>query len=158
MALARPSVPHRLYLMGFMLVIPYLECISSRYPHDLSLTWSFCLPTWCALPWKVNVESQSVSHSGLSNSCDPTVHRGPGSSVHGILQARILEWVAILFSRGSPKQEIEPGLMHCMQIPYHLNQVPHTEKLPWPPSFWLRPTLPLSVSLPWLIYFFTRLY
>ena len=23
----------------------------------------------------------------------------PGSSVHGILQARILEWVAILFSR-----------------------------------------------------------
>ena len=58
-------------LMGFMLVIPYLECISSRYPHDLSLTWSFCLPTWCALPWKVNVESQSVSHSGLSNSLRP---------------------------------------------------------------------------------------
>ena len=27
--------------------------------------------------------------------------RLPGSSVHGILQARILEWVAILFSRGS---------------------------------------------------------
>ena len=26
----------------------------------------------------------------------------PGSSVHGILQARILEWVAISFSRGSP--------------------------------------------------------
>ena len=25
----------------------------------------------------------------------------PGSSVHGILQARILEWVAVLFSRGS---------------------------------------------------------
>ena len=27
----------------------------------------------------------------------------PGSSVHGILQARILEWVAISFSRGSPQ-------------------------------------------------------
>ena len=26
---------------------------------------------------------------------------GPGSSVHGILQARVLEWVAISFSRGS---------------------------------------------------------
>ena len=25
----------------------------------------------------------------------------PGSSVHGLLQARILEWVAIFFSRGS---------------------------------------------------------
>ena len=28
-------------------------------------------------------------------------HSPPGSSVHGILQARILEWVALLFSRGS---------------------------------------------------------
>ena len=25
----------------------------------------------------------------------------PGSSVHGIVQARILEWIAVLFSRGS---------------------------------------------------------
>ena len=31
-----------------------------------------------------------------SMDCSP-----PGSSVHGILQARILEWVAIPFSRGS---------------------------------------------------------
>ena len=31
--------------------------------------------------------------------CDP--RSPPGSSVHGILQARILEWVAIPFSRGS---------------------------------------------------------
>ena len=30
--------------------------------------------------------------------CDPTDHGPPGSSVHGILQARILEWVAISFS------------------------------------------------------------
>ena len=33
--------------------------------------------------------------------CDPMVYRLPGSSVHGILQARILEWVVISFSRGS---------------------------------------------------------
>ena len=33
--------------------------------------------------------------------CDPMDCRPPGSSVHGILQARILEWVAIPFSRGS---------------------------------------------------------
>ena len=32
----------------------------------------------------------------------------PGSSVHGIFQARILEWVAIAFS-----------LPHCRQILYH---------------------------------------
>ena len=33
--------------------------------------------------------------------CDPTDYSPPGSSVHGILQARILEWVAMPFSRGS---------------------------------------------------------
>ena len=32
----------------------------------------------------------------------------PGSSVHGILQARILDWVAVPFSRGSPNPGIEP--------------------------------------------------
>ena len=32
---------------------------------------------------------------------DPVDCSLPGSSVHGILQARILEWVAISFSRGS---------------------------------------------------------
>ena len=31
--------------------------------------------------------------------CDPMDSSSPGSSVHGILQARILEWVVILFSR-----------------------------------------------------------
>ena len=33
--------------------------------------------------------------------CDPMDCSLPGSSVHGIFQARILEWVAISFSRGS---------------------------------------------------------
>ena len=32
--------------------------------------------------------------------CDPMDCRQLGSSVHGILQARILEWVAISFSNG----------------------------------------------------------
>ena len=33
--------------------------------------------------------------------CDPMDSSPPGLSLHGILQARILEWVAIPFSRGS---------------------------------------------------------
>ncbi|XP_059733212.1 zinc finger protein 677 isoform X2 [Bos taurus] len=33
--------------------------------------------------------------------CDPMDHSPPGSSVHGIFQARILEWIAIPFSRRS---------------------------------------------------------
>ena len=33
----------------------------------------------------------------------------PGSSVHGIFQARVLEWIAISFSRDLPDPGIEPG-------------------------------------------------
>ena len=40
--------------------------------------------------------------------CDPTDCSLPGSFVHGILQARILEWVAISFSRGSSQPATEP--------------------------------------------------
>ena len=41
--------------------------------------------------------------------CDPMDCSPPGSSVHGILQARILEWVAFPFSRGSsqPRDETQ---------------------------------------------------
>ena len=51
--------------------------------------------------------------------CNP-----PGSSVHGILQARILEWVAMPSSKGSifPTQGSNLGLLHCTQILYHLSQ------------------------------------
>ena len=35
--------------------------------------------------------------------CDPMDHSPPGSSVHGISQAGIPEWVAIFFSRGSSR-------------------------------------------------------
>ena len=47
----------------------------------------------------------------------------PVSSVHGILQARILEWVAMSFSQTIfPIQGLNPGLPHCRQILYHLYQ------------------------------------
>ena len=41
------------------------------------------------------------SHSVVSNSLHPMDCSPPGSSVHGTLQARILEWDAISFFRGS---------------------------------------------------------
>ena len=47
--------------------------------------------------WK-KVKAKSLSHVQL---CDPMDYSPPGSSIHGVLQARILEWAAISFSRGS---------------------------------------------------------
>ena len=46
----------------------------------------------------VKVKLLSLSDSLRPVDCSP-----PGSSVHGILQARLLEWVAISFSRGSSR-------------------------------------------------------
>ena len=40
--------------------------------------------------------------------CDPMDYCPPGFSVHCILHARILEWVAIIFSRGPSDPGIEP--------------------------------------------------
>ena len=49
--------------------------------------------------------AQSKSESEVAQSCptlcDPVDCSPPGSSFHGIFQARVLEWVAISFSRGS---------------------------------------------------------
>ena len=45
-------------------------------------------------------QSESVSHSVVSNFCNPTDCSLPGSSIPGILQVRILEWIAISCSRG----------------------------------------------------------
>ena len=55
--------------------------------------------------------------------CDLMDCSPPGSSVHEILQARILEWVAIPFSRGSSclTQGSNPGFPHCRKILYHLS-------------------------------------
>ena len=41
------------------------------------------------------------SRSVVSDSCDTMDSSPPGSSVHGIFQARILDWIAISFSKGS---------------------------------------------------------
>ena len=40
--------------------------------------------------------------------CDPTDCSPPGSSLHGISQARILEWAALPFSRGSSPPRGQP--------------------------------------------------
>ena len=49
--------------------------------------------------------------------CNPMNCSLPGSSVHGILQARILEWIAMPSSKGLfLTQRSNPGLPHCRQV------------------------------------------
>ena len=63
-----------------------------------------------------------LSHLSHVRLCGPVDCSPPGSSVHGILQASKLEWVAIPFSRGpSQPRDQTWGHLHCRQTPYHLN-------------------------------------
>ena len=53
--------------------------------------------------------------------CNPMDCSMPGSSVHGILQARILEWVASSFQEIFLTEGLNPSLLHCRQILYSLS-------------------------------------
>ena len=81
-----------------------------------------------------------------------TVCSPPCSSVHGIFQARILEWVAFFFSRRSfPTQGSNPGLPHCRQALCRLSHHVELSANPCPtpllscsPSFSLTAGIPLT--------------
>ena len=63
----------------------------------------------------MKVESESCS----VQLCDPMDWSPPGSTVHGISQARILEWVAIPFSRGSsrPRDQTQVSTLQADSLP-----------------------------------------
>ena len=65
--------------------------------------------------WLLNSKGGEVVQACLTL-CDTMDCSPPGSSVHGIIQTRILEWGAIPFSRGSSwPRDWNWGLLHCRQ-------------------------------------------
>ena len=66
-----------------------------------------------------SLKSESESHLVVSNSCKPMDCSPPGSSVYGILQARIPTGVGShsLHQGIFPTQKPNLGLLHCRQIP-----------------------------------------
>ena len=92
-----------------------------------------------------------LSHVQL---CNPIDYK-----VHGILQARILEWVSLSFLQGIfPTQGSNPGLPHCRWI---LSQLSHKgnprilERAAYPFLQWLFPTQELNWGLlhcRWILY------
>ena len=67
---------------------------------------------------KVNKVESKVAQS-CPTLCDPMDCSPPGSSIHGILQARVLEWVAISFSRESsrPRDRTKVSLIVGRRFP-----------------------------------------
>ena len=78
--------------------------------------FSYFLPIHCFL------SSWCLVAQSCPTLCNPEDYSPPGSSVHGMLQSRILEWVDIYFSRGSslPRgwtQPTEPpGKTFCLSL------------------------------------------
>ena len=69
--------------------------------------WDIDISINHAIYLKFFYESESESHSVLLTLCDPM-----DSIVHGILQDRILEWVAFPFSRGSSQPRDRTQVSH----------------------------------------------
>ena len=68
--------------------------------------------------------------------CDPTDCNPPGSPVHEILQARILEWVAIFSSKGIfPTQGSNPSLLHLLHLQAGFFTTSAIGKLGYPTAF-----------------------
>ena len=55
----------------------------------------------------MKVKSESEVVQSCPTLSDPTDYSPPGSSIHGILQARVLEWGAIAFSDMGGKEHIK---------------------------------------------------
>ena len=59
-----------------------------------------------SLLWPISIVCSLLSHVWL---CDPMDCSPPGSNVHGVLQARILEWFSISSCRDLPDPVIKPN-------------------------------------------------
>ena len=103
MKVSYPSVPYKL-------LFPFFPSVF--YVSEFSHMCDLC----CLLILKVSKVAQSSP-----TLCDPMDCSLPGSSIHGIFQARVLEWVAISFSRGSPRPRDRTSLQHCRQTLYRLS-------------------------------------
>ena len=135
LALSLPSVhtistrlihqpPHHLFFLRFLT----LHCLFLF--HLLPVFFSYILGLYYLYPRIIcTSKTESVNCSVVSDSLRP--HETlPGSFVPGILQARILEWVAIPLLQGIfPTQGSSPVLLNCRQIIYHLSHKWHQQKL-----------------------------
>ena len=92
----------------------------------------------------MKVKRQSEVAQSCPTLCNPMECSLPGSSIHGIFQARVLEWVAIAFSMRVPRtarrsnqsilKEINPeylleGLMLKLKLQYYRQLIRRTDSL-----------------------------
>ena len=96
---------------------PFDTELASRLLCHLDLTSSFSLSLYTILILNLCV----LTTQSCPTLCDRLDYSPPRASVHGILQARILEWVALSFSRDLPNPGIEPKSPTLKAVHYYLS-------------------------------------
>ena len=96
--------------MGMSFLFSFAFCSSSFHSYLYGLFGKpFCLFVFLFLgdgldpSLLYNVMKESEVTQSCPTLCNPMDCSPPGSSVHGIVQARVLEWIASSFSRGSSR-------------------------------------------------------
>ena len=104
------------HLWSLLHIVPSAWKALSTNPLATPFTWLTFLWSSTQRDLPPLPSSVCVSCSVMSNPLRPMDWSRPGSSVHGILQARILEWVAISFSRGSsqPRDWAHVSCVSCI--------------------------------------------
>ena len=107
--------------------ITNLKATWSRFTQNFSMHLMCCLKIHSYLNMLFFVV-QSLSHIGLF--CDPMNCNPLDFSVHGIFQARILEWVVISFSKGSsqPRDWTSVTCISCIAGIFFTNELPGKPK------------------------------
>ena len=110
-------------LLSFLLI--HQQILMMVFMQISGMTRCLIHPTWHSPPnsipihlytWIWSEVNWSESHLVVSNSLLPH------ELVHGILQARVLEWVAFSLLQGIfPTRGLNPGLPHCRRILYQLS-------------------------------------
>ena len=91
------------------MILKFLFSIFCLFLSFFFFFWLHCEACGILVSWW----SEVLVHQSCPTLCDPTDYSLPGFSVSGILQARILEWIAIPFSRGS-SQPREQTWVSCI--------------------------------------------
>ena len=98
-SIVKPAVVLWIFLL---LLIPYFLFVTIQRSSMLSkASHPQVRPTWMISLFLTSSVSSCLVTQPCVTLYDPRDYIPPGSSVHGIPQARILEWVAIFYSRGS---------------------------------------------------------
>ena len=110
LSLQNSSVPKR----ATSIPTPMLPLLCSASDHALGVCWLWgTLLSLAAFPLLIFKKVVLITQSCLTL-CDPMDCSPPGSSVHGILWARIVEWIAIPFSRGFSRLRNQTPVFHIV--------------------------------------------